>query len=86
VSGLLAGYGVTLMVALMSRTPALEWGVGADQLARWHGVGGRAIFCLILMHGVAASAAWAMGQGISLWTATVDVLRMPGLIAAVAER
>jgi predicted ferric reductase len=84
VSGMLAGYGVTVMVALMSRAPALERGVGADQLARWHGVGGRAIFCLILIHGVAASAGWAMVQGTSLWTATVDVLRMPGLVAATA--
>jgi hypothetical protein len=37
VSGMLAGYGVTVMVALMSRVPALERGIGADQLARWHG-------------------------------------------------
>lgn len=83
-SGLLAGYGVTVMVALMSRAPALERGVGADRLARWHGVGGRAIVCLILIHGVAATAAWAMGQGTSLVAATIDVLRMPGLIAATA--
>jgi predicted ferric reductase len=82
VSGLLAGYGVTVMVALMSRAPALERGVGADRLARWHGTGGRAIFCLIIVHGAAATAAWAMGRGTSLWAATVDVLRMPGLIAA----
>jgi len=81
-SGLLAGYGVTVMVALMSRAPALERGVGADRLARWHGKGGRAIFCLILVHGIAATAAWATVQGTSVWAATIDVLRMPGLIAA----
>jgi predicted ferric reductase len=83
-SGLLAGYGVTVMVALMSRAPALERGVGADRLARWHGKGGRAIFCLILIHGIAATAAWATVQGTSVWAATIDVLRMPGLIAATA--
>jgi predicted ferric reductase len=83
-SGLLAGYGVTVMVALMSRAPSLERGVGADRLARWHGTGGRAIFSLILIHGVAATAAWAAGQRISLWAATVDVLQMPGLAAATA--
>ncbi|MDJ0459713.1 ferredoxin reductase family protein [Arthrobacter sp. NQ7] len=81
-SGLLAGYGVTVMVALMSRAPALERGVGADRLARWHAKGGRAIVCLILIHGVAATAAWAMARGTSVWVATVDVLTMPGLIAA----
>jgi predicted ferric reductase len=83
-SGLLAGYGVTVMVALMSRAPALERGVGADRLARWHAKGGRAIFCLILIHGAAATATWAMVQGTSLWAATIDVLGMPGLIAATA--
>jgi predicted ferric reductase len=83
-SGLLAGYGVTVMVALMSRAPALERGVGADRLARWHAKGGRAIVCLILIHGVAATAAWAMARGTSAWAATVDVLTMPGLIAATA--
>src|SRR4051812_43681360 len=81
-SGLLAGYGVTVMVALMSRAPALERGVGADTLARWHGKGGRAIFSLILIHGIAATATWATVQHTSLWTAAMDVLTMPGLIAA----
>ncbi|TQJ39326.1 putative ferric reductase [Arthrobacter sp. SLBN-112] len=83
-SGLLAGYGVTVMVALMSRAPALELGVGADRLARWHSFGGRAVFCLILIHGGAATASWAAGQRISLWAAATDVVGMPGLLAATA--
>jgi predicted ferric reductase len=83
-SGLLAGYGVTVMVALMSRAPALERGIGADRLARWHGLGGRAIFALILIHGVAATVAWSMGQRIPIWAATAEVLHMPGLVAATA--
>lgn len=81
-SGLLAGYGVTVMVALMSRAPSLERGVGADRLARWHAKGGRAIVCLILIHGISATTAWAMVRGTSALAATVDVLTMPGLIAA----
>lgn len=81
-SGLLAGYGVTVMVALMSRAPALERGVGADRMSRWHGLGGRAIFALMLVHGVAATVAWSMARRIPLWTAVLDVLQMPGLIAA----
>src|SRR5438132_7114596 len=32
-SGMLSGYGVALMLVLMSRVPALERGVGADRLA-----------------------------------------------------
>src|SRR5689334_11528587 len=35
VAGMLAGYGVAVMLVLMARTPALERGVGADVLARW---------------------------------------------------
>ena len=38
-TGLLAGYGVVVLVALMARIPPLERGIGADQLARWHAHG-----------------------------------------------
>ena len=34
VSGMLAGYGVLVLLVLMSRWPPLERGVGADVLAR----------------------------------------------------
>ncbi len=47
ITGLLAGYGVAVMLVLMFRVPALEHGVGADTLARWHTAGGRAILTLI---------------------------------------
>ncbi len=40
VTGLLAGYGVIVLVALMARIPPLERGIGADKLARWHAHGG----------------------------------------------
>jgi hypothetical protein len=47
VSGILAGYGVLVLLGLLSRAPALQRGVGADVLARWHARGGRigAICC-----------------------------------------
>jgi len=41
VLGLLAGYGVIILVALMARLPPLERGIGTDRLARWHSIGGR---------------------------------------------
>jgi predicted ferric reductase len=41
VLGLLAGYGVIVLVALMARLPPLERGIGTDRLARWHSIGGR---------------------------------------------
>jgi len=41
VLGLLSGYGVIILVALMARLPPLERGIGTDRLARWHSIGGR---------------------------------------------
>jgi len=82
VCGMLAGYGVLVMIALMSRAPALERGVGADVLARWHRWGGPAVIGLILVHAVAAVAAWAQSRQEGLLTALWHVLRLPWLIAA----
>ncbi len=82
VTGLLAGYGVAVMLVLMSRTPALERGVGADRLARWHGVGGRAIFALIVVHAVAATGAWVHASGQGVPVALRDLLSLPGLLTA----
>jgi predicted ferric reductase len=52
VTGLLAGYGIVVLVALMARIPPLERGIGADRLARWHARGGRYTVCLVLAHGL----------------------------------
>src|SRR6476660_6482980 len=52
VTGLLAGYGVVVLLALMARMPPLERGIGADQLARWHAHGGRYIVSLVVAHGL----------------------------------
>ena len=81
-SGLLAGYGVAVMVALMARIPALERGVGADRLARWHGRGGRVILVLILVHAVFATIGWAQLQSENVFLAAWQVLQFPGLVAA----
>ncbi len=50
ITGLLCGYGVVVLVALMARLPPLERGVGADRLARWHAMGGRYTVCLVVTH------------------------------------
>ena len=52
ITGLLAGYGVVVLVALMARIPPLELGIGADRLARWHSKGGRYIVSLVVAHGL----------------------------------
>ena len=48
--GLLAGYGVVILVALMARLPPLERGIGTDRLARWHAMGGRYVITLVTGH------------------------------------
>src|ERR1700722_9257647 len=50
VLGLLAGYGFVVLVALMSRLPPLEKGIGSDRLARWHAMGGRYVITLVSGH------------------------------------
>ncbi|HEX3425886.1 MAG TPA: ferredoxin reductase family protein, partial [Acidimicrobiales bacterium] len=52
ITGLLAGYGVVVLVALMARIPPLERGIGADRLARWHSKGGRYTVSLVVAHGL----------------------------------
>src|SRR4051812_3155824 len=52
ITGLLAGYGVVVLVALMARIPPLERGIGADRLARWHSKGGRYTVSLVIAHGL----------------------------------
>jgi len=82
VCGMLAGFGVVVLVGLMSRTPALERGVGADRLSRWHSAGGRAVVSLVLVHAFAATLAWAQGRQEGLPLALWHVLRLPWLISA----
>jgi len=48
--GLLAGYAVVILVALMARLPPLERGIGTDRLARWHATGGRIVIYVVTGH------------------------------------
>ena len=49
ITGLEAGYGMAVLIALMARIPPLERGVGPD-LARWHALGGRYTVGLVVAH------------------------------------
>ncbi|MFL5516579.1 MAG: ferric reductase-like transmembrane domain-containing protein, partial [Gemmatimonadales bacterium] len=82
VTGMLAGYGVAVLIALMSRTPAFERGVGADVLARWHGRGGRIVLTLALVHAWAAASVWAGSRRESFATGTWHLFKLPWLISA----
>ena len=48
-TGLEAGYGMVVLIALMARIPPLERGIGPD-LARWHATGGRYTVGLVVAH------------------------------------
>src|SRR5690348_4497806 len=81
VAGLLAGYGVVVLLALMARIPPLERGIGADQLARWHAHGGRYIVSLVVAHGLLIIWGYAVtahtnvvSQTATLLTSYPDVL------------
>jgi predicted ferric reductase len=82
VSGMLAGYGVLVLLVLMARTPVLERGVGADVLARWHARIGRSVVFLVLVHAAAALGAWVEVTGLDPIEAAWQVLGMPWLPAA----
>jgi len=81
VAGMLAGFGVVVLLALMSRAPALERGVGADALTRWHAVGGRLVVSLVLVHAGAAVLAWEDSRQENALVALREVLGLPLLAA-----
>jgi predicted ferric reductase len=81
ITGLLAGYGVVVLVALMARIPPLERGIGADRLARWHAMGGRYTVSLVVAHGLLITWGYAVtahtnvvSQTATLLTSYPDVL------------
>jgi predicted ferric reductase len=81
VLGMLAGYGVVILVALMSRLPPLERGIGADRLARWHAMGGRYVITVVTGHVVfvvwgyaAAANTNVASESVTMLTSYADIL------------
>src|ERR1700759_64882 len=58
--GLIAGYGVVVLVALMARLPPLERGIGSHRLARWHAMGGRYVGTIIVAHALLITWGYAV--------------------------
>ncbi|MEU4994876.1 ferredoxin reductase family protein [Streptomyces sp. NPDC021622] len=81
-TGLLAGYGILVMLFLMARVPAVEHGVGADRLARRHALGGRYVLSLCIGHALLALCGYAAHADTDLVDATLDLLGYPGLALA----
>lgn len=83
ITGLLAGYGFVVLVALMARLPPLERGVGADRLARWHAMGGRYVVSLVVAHGLLITWGYAVSAHTGvLGQATTLLLSYPDVLAA----
>jgi predicted ferric reductase len=74
ITGLLAGYGVVVLVALMARIPPLERGIGADRLARWHAMGGRYTVSLVVAHGLLITWGYAVAAHTSITAQTKTLL------------
>src|SRR3954464_1237720 len=74
ITGLLAGYGVVVLVALMARIPPLEPGIGADRLARWHARGGRYTVCLVVAHGLLITWGYAVSAHTGVVSETATLL------------
>src|SRR3954471_9211880 len=83
VTGLLAGYSVVVLVALMARIPPLERGVGADRLARWLAKGGRCTVCLVVAHGLLIVWGYAVTAHTNVVSQTSTLLTSyPDVLAA----
>jgi predicted ferric reductase len=83
VTGLLAGYGVVVLVALMARLPPVERGVGADRLARWHAMGGRYTVSLVVAHGLLITWGYAVSAHTNVVSETTTLLlSYPDVLAA----
>jgi predicted ferric reductase len=74
ITGLLAGYGVVVLVALMARIPPLERGIGADRLARWHAHGGRYTVSLVVAHGLLIIWGYAVSAHTNVFSQTATLL------------
>ncbi|GAA4588924.1 ferredoxin reductase family protein [Planotetraspora phitsanulokensis] len=83
ITGLLAGYAITVLLALMARIPVLEHGVGSDRLARWHSMGGRYVVCLAVSHTLLIIWGYAVTDGTGVVSETVTLnLTYPDVLKA----
>ncbi|MCF6525497.1 ferric reductase-like transmembrane domain-containing protein [Streptomyces sp. JJ36] len=85
ISGLLAGYGIALVVVQMARVPALERRVGSDRVARWHAMTGRYALSLTVAHVGLIVYGYALQEGSPLVPYTVTLVTgFPAMAEATA--
>jgi predicted ferric reductase len=74
VTGLLGGYGLGVLLLLMSRVPWLERRIGAGRLAGWHAHGGRYVMILLVTHTLLIVWGYAASTQTSLTAETAVLL------------
>jgi predicted ferric reductase len=85
ITGLLAGYGCAVLLALMARLPLLDRNVGTDRLSRWHAMGGRYVISLTIAHVVLAVWGYALASGTGVVDQAMTMLRSyPDMLTATA--
>ena len=84
ITGLEAGYGMVVLIALMARIPPLERGIGPD-LARWHAMGGRYTVGLVVAHALLITWGYAVTAHTSVTHQTWTLLdSYPDVLLATA--
>ena len=86
ITGLLGGYAAAVLLLLMARVPAIEHGVGADRLARWHSFGGRYTVLLLSAHTLLIIWGYAVTAHTSLTRQTTDLLFSDEIVAILEAR
>ncbi|WP_329165777.1 ferredoxin reductase family protein [Streptomyces sp. NBC_01717] len=85
ITGLLAGYGCAVLLALMARMPLLDHTIGTDRLARWHAFGGRCTISLALTHTLLINWGYSLTSHTNVVSQTSTlVLRYPDLLKGTA--
>ncbi|WP_405944213.1 ferric reductase-like transmembrane domain-containing protein [Streptomyces sp. NBC_00932] len=85
ITGLLAGYALAVLLALMARIPALDRSIGTDRLARWHATGGRFTVSLALTHTLMIIWGYSLASHTDVVSQTSTlVLHYPDLLKGTA--
>ncbi|MCX4547366.1 ferric reductase-like transmembrane domain-containing protein [Streptomyces sp. NBC_01387] len=83
ITGLLAGYGCAVLVALMARAPVLDHSIGTDRLAQWHAMGGRYTISLVVAHVLLIIWGYSLTSHIGVVSQTTNlVLHYPDMLKA----
>jgi predicted ferric reductase len=85
VTGLLGAYLSLVMILLLARIPWVDRLVGLDRLAGWHRRVGHVVLWLLIVHTMAITAGYTVGDKVSPWKEIGRLISTyPGVITATA--